>query len=95
MTYGGSKPGSQRWEFTVNPTTVPRPDVAVGVHDLLRQYGQIGTGGCTSCPQLSQPWMRRTSSDPDFQNHSFADVSSGSGRITFLSCPERQKPLQY
>src|SRR5580704_8840161 len=80
-TYGGSKSGSHRWEFTVKPTTVPRPDTAVGLVSRLRQYGQIGTGGCTSSPHSPQPWTRRTPSAPDVQNHSFAGVSSGSGLI--------------
>ena len=85
-TYGGSKSGSQRWEFTVKPTTVPRPDTGAGLADRLRQYGQIGTGGCTSSPQSAHSWMRRTPSSPEVQNHSFAGVSSGSGLIP---APER------
>ena len=53
MTYGGAKSGSHWWELTVNPMIVARPDTSVGLDDLLRQYGQIGTGGCTSRPQFA------------------------------------------
>jgi hypothetical protein len=49
--------------------------------ERLRQYGQIGTGGWISRPQSSQPWMRRTPSDPEVQYHSLNGVNSGSGRI--------------
>ena len=63
------------------PTTVPRPDTGVGFQDLLRQYGQMGTGGWTSSPQSLQPWIRRMPSAPELQNHSLAGVSSGRGRI--------------
>src|SRR5437868_14065066 len=78
-TYGGSKPGSHGWAFTVNATTVPRPETSVGFQDRLRHSGQIGVGGWTSEPQSSQPWMRRQPSAPDVQNHWFAGVSWGSG----------------
>ena len=86
-TYGGSKAGCHRCAFTVKPTIVPRPDTATGLADRLRQYGQIGTGGCTSSPQSSQPWMRRMPSAPAVQNHSLAGVSSGSGLIAPASRP--------
>ena len=70
IAYGGSNPGSHWWWLTVNPTTVPRPDTAVGDHDRLRHTGQIGTGGCTSVLQSLQPWIRSWPSAPDVQNHS-------------------------
>ena len=44
MAYGRSKAGCHEWWFTVQPTTEARPDTMVGVHDVLRQFGQIGTG---------------------------------------------------
>ena len=80
IAYGGSNPGSHWWRLIVKPTTVPRPDSAVGSHARLRHAGQIGTGGCTSFPQSVQPWIRRRPSAPEVQNHSVAGVSCGSGR---------------
>ena len=80
MAYGGSNPGSHCWAFTVTPTTVARPETGVACHDRLRQFGQMGTGGCTNVEQSLQRWMRRRPSAPDFQNHSLAGVSSGRGR---------------
>ena len=55
MTYGGSKAGCQLWWFTVKPTTEPRPETTVGSHDVLRQFGQMGTGGWTSVAHWVQP----------------------------------------
>src|SRR5438034_1007537 len=85
-TYGGSrsKPGNHRWLFTVKPTTVARPDTSVGDQDRLRHDGQIGTGGCTSVPQSSQPCTCRRPSAPDVQNQRLAGVSSGRGLIPLL-----------
>jgi hypothetical protein len=85
MTYGGSKPGSHRWRLTVNATTVPRPDTAVGSHERLRQAGHTGTGGWTSALQSWHCWIRRRPSAPEVQNHSLAGVSWGSGR-TVRTC---------
>ena len=53
----------------------------VGSHARLRQTGQIGTGGWTRVPQSVHRWMRSRPSAPDFQNHSVAGVSSGSGLV--------------
>src|SRR5579875_4231148 len=86
-TYGGSKPGSQRWALTVKPTTVPSPDTAVCSRLQLRQAGQMGTGGCTSFPQSPQPWMRSTPSAPEVQNQPVSGVSSGNGLTACLPSP--------
>jgi hypothetical protein len=83
MTYGGSIVGNHGCTFTVKPMIVARPDTAFGCHARLRHFGQIGTGGWTKVPQSVQPWIRNWPSAPDVQNHSFAGVSSGSGRTVF------------
>jgi hypothetical protein len=73
--------------LTVTPTTVARPDIAVGDDAALRHTGHTGAGGWTRVPQSSQPWMRNRPSAPDVQNQPFQGSSFGSGRTVTIGSP--------
>jgi hypothetical protein len=67
VAYGEGSPGSwNRW-LTVNPNSVAYPDTSRTARSWLRQYGQIGLGGCTRPAQEPHACTRSVPSSPDFQ----------------------------